>query len=183
MSMPIPRIHKRRSLFSRFRRNRDGATAVEFALVAIPFFWLMMGMAEIGAMSMVQSNMDNAMAEVGRTIRTGEVQTNSVSATQLKNQMCDNVRQIMNLDCSANLQIDVDRFDSFADADGTAPVAGGALDMGQMSFQPGGPGEVILVRAYYQWEILTPMFETVFANLGGGRRLIVTAMLFRNEPF
>lgn len=171
------------SSLKRIAKDKGGATAVEFGLVAAPFFWILMGMAELGAMSLVQSNLDNAIAEVGRRIRTGEVQTTGISATQLKDALCEEVTAVMALNCGAYLRLDVDQFDSFADVGNAPPVSGGAFDEGQIGFEPGVASEVILVRAYYQWDIFTPMFDNIFANMGGGTRLVVSSMLFRNEPF
>jgi Flp pilus assembly protein TadG len=171
------------SPFKRIAKDKRGATALEFGFVAAPFFWILMGMAELGAMSLVQSNLDNAIAEVGRRIRTGEVQTTGISAAELKNALCDEVTAVMSLNCGAYLRLDVDQFDSFADVGAGPPVTGGAFDESQIGFEPGVASEVILVRVYYQWDIFTPMFENIFANMGGGTRLVASSMLFRNEPF
>jgi hypothetical protein len=62
-------------------------------------------------------------------------------------------------------------------------MADGTLDQSQMGYTPGGASDVILVRAYYKWELFTPMFGELFANTSDGKRLIVSSMMFRNEPF
>lgn len=49
-----------------FRRNRQGASAVEFAVVAPLFFLLVMGMIEYGRMVMVQQVITNASREGAR---------------------------------------------------------------------------------------------------------------------
>lgn len=163
--------------------RRDGAAAVEFALVSIPLFWMIFGLLEFGVMSMVQTSLDNAVAQTGREIRTGAAQTGGLSKTDIENELCTRVRQIMALTCAGNLYIDVDRYNSFAAVGNGSPLSNGEIDQGQLGYTPGGPDEVILVRAYYQWKIFTPLFGTIFANMTDGRRLIVSSMLFRNEPF
>jgi len=169
--------------FRALLRRRDGAAAVEFALVIIPLFWMIFGMFEFGAMSLVQTNLDHALAETGRKIRTGAAQTGGMTKQNLEDEICANLNEIMALACPNNLFLDVDRYDSFANVGNGTPTANGAMDMGQIGYTPGGADEVILVRAYYQWEIFTPLFGAIFANMQDGRRLVVSSMLFRNEPF
>ncbi len=169
--------------FGAFIKDRDGAAAVEFALVAIPLFWLIFGMLEFGAMSLAQTSLDSAVSEVGRVIRTGTAQTGGMTKADMETAICDNAKKFMPLKCEGNMFIDVDRYDSFANVGNGTPVANGAMDEGQLGYTPGGPNEVILVRAYYQWEVFTPLFGTVFANMQDGKRLLVSSMMFRNEPF
>ena len=40
-----------------------------------------------------------------------------------------------------------------------------------------------MVRAFYEWELVTPIISAPLANLSGNRRLIVSTATFRNEPF
>lgn len=164
-------------------RRRDGAAALEFALVSVPLFWVIFAILEFGAMYMVQTNLDAALAETGRRIRTGEVQTLGLSRADLEAEICDNLNSIMAMECTDKLFLDVDRFDTFDEVANGSPSVGGVVDRTQMSFQPGIGDEIILVRAYYQWELLTPMFGALFANLQNRERLMISAMLFRNEPF
>lgn len=173
---------KRRGLAGLLKR-RDGAAALEFAIVSIPLFWMIFGMLEFGAMSMVQTNLDNALAETGRKIRTGAAQNGGLTKTDLENEICANLNKIMTLTCQDNLFLDVDRYNSFAAVNNGAPTSNGNMDQAQLNYTPGGADEVILVRAYYTWQVFTPMFGTIFANMHDGKRLIVSSMLFRNEPF
>lgn len=174
---------RQRRGFSALLKRRDGAAAAEFALVAIPLFWMIFGMFEFGAMSLVQTNLDNALAEAGRKIRTGAAQSGGMTKQDLEDEICANLNKIMALACPNNLYLDVDRYDSFANVGNGTPTSNGAMDMGQIGYTPGGADEVILVRAYYTWEVFTPLFGAIFANMEDGKRLVVSSMLFRNEPF
>jgi len=178
--MSQPRSQRR---FGAFIKNREGAAAVEFALVAIPLFWMIFGMLEFAAMSIVQTTLDNALSQVGREIRTGEAQTQGKTKVQMKAALCAHLNEIMSLECNNNLFLDVDKFDSFANVGNGTPVANGSIDAGQIGYTPGGANEVILVRAYYQWQVFTPFFGAIFANMADGKRLVVSSMMFRNEPF
>ncbi|MDX2177940.1 MAG: TadE/TadG family type IV pilus assembly protein [Bryobacteraceae bacterium] len=169
--------------FGIFLKNRKGAAAVEFALVAVPLFWMIFGMIEFGAMSLVQTTLDNALNQVGREIRTGVAQSSGATKEQLQAKVCGHLNQIMSLECEGKLFLDVDRYDSFANVGNGTPVVNGAMDMGQLGYTPGGANEVILVRAYYEWQVFTPLFGSIFANMSDGKRLVVSSMMFRNEPF
>jgi hypothetical protein len=52
-----------------------------------------------------------------------------------------------------------------------------------MNFQPGDAGDVVVVRAFYTWPMLTPTVGTTFSNMAGGKRLLEASIAFRNEPF
>ena len=40
-----------------------------------------------------------------------------------------------------------------------------------------------VVRAFYRWHVMTPLFQPVFSNVSNGERVLVSTMMFRNEPF
>jgi Flp pilus assembly protein TadG len=171
--------------FRRFGRARRGSAAVEFALVVVPFFLLTFGMAEIAMIGFAQTSLDFAISETARQIRTGQAQKGGLSYTQIRDQVCTQVNQFMILSCAGNLYLDIDRFDSFVDADNNSndPTADGALDDGDTNYAPGAPSDIVVVRAYYRWKVLTPLFEPIFQNMSGGQRILVSTMMFRNEPY
>ena len=60
---------RRRAL--RFAGDRRGAAAVEFALIALPFFMLLFGKLELGLLFMASTTIESAADTSGRRIRTG----------------------------------------------------------------------------------------------------------------
>jgi hypothetical protein len=52
-----------------------------------------------------------------------------------------------------------------------------------MSYTPGGAGDIVVVRLYYQWPVYVTLLGNDLSNLSGGRRLLVATSVFRNEPF
>jgi hypothetical protein len=90
----------------------------------------------------------------------------------------------MFLTCEGNAYLDVNRFDSFTNASNgvSNPVEDGEFQDGGFGYAPGGASDIVVVRAYYRWQIMTPLFEPVFANAAGGERILVSTMMFRNEP-
>jgi Flp pilus assembly protein TadG len=166
----------------RFGRNRRGAAAVEFALIAPVFFWLTMGMAEITMIGFSQTTLDFAVAKSARQIRIGQAQ--SAGAVAFHQAICDNMTGLVSLQCT-DLYVDVDAFDSFVSVSNPNPLgANGAILTGQFGFNPGTSSQIVLVRGFYRWHVVTPLFQTLFANTAGGTdRLLTSTVLLRNEPF
>ena len=54
-------------------RDRSGATAIEFAMVAPIFFLIMLGLLEIGITYGAQAQLQYAANEAARQVRTGQV--------------------------------------------------------------------------------------------------------------
>jgi Flp pilus assembly protein TadG len=59
-------------------RETRGATAVEFALIAPPFFLTVMFLIAIGYMVFMQEALDYATQRAARQIRTGQTQTSNI---------------------------------------------------------------------------------------------------------
>ena len=171
----------RRSLFNRFRRNSDGGSIIEFAMIAGPFFALMIAIFETTLIFFTQSALETGIANAGRMIRTGQVQSDGLTEAQFKALVCDSLAGY--LDCNNKVTVDVRSFSDFAsialpDALGDDGEVSGATE-----FSPGDASEVVVVRAFYVWDMLTPDHFTGMANMSGARRLLGAATAFRNEPF
>lgn len=167
----------------RFGRAREGHAAVEFAMVAMPFFLLTFGLAEVAMIGFAQTSLDHAVSETARRIRTGQAQNANQSYTQVEQTLCGELNQLLTLTCANNLYLDVDSFPSFTTITNTSPISGGALNTGGFGYSPGGASSIVVVRAYYRWKVQTPFFQPIFANVGSEDRVLVSTMMFRNEPF
>lgn len=178
-------VRATRKAFRRFSRARKGSAALEFSIVAVPFFLLTFGLAEIALIGLAQTSLDFAVAEAARRIRTGEAQMNGVSEAEIHEQVCDELNNFIIVACANNLFLDVRRFNTFVDAQNSnaAPIQNNQFQTAGFQYSPGAPSEIVVVRAYYRWRILTPMFEPVFQNISGGQRILVSTMMFRNEPY
>lgn len=176
------RALRSRSLLRRFAAARRGATAVEFSLIAAPFLALMFGVLELGLVFMVSTTLDNATEAAARTIRTGQLQTAGGSANTFKTAVCDNMTWLGS-SCAGKLTVDVRTFPKFTNVAMSDPVTNGAVDPSKTSFTPGGGEDIVVVRAYYEWTLITPMLNAGLANLGGTKRLVYSTVTFRNEPY
>ena len=69
-----------------------GATAVEFAIVVVPFFGLLLLILQVGLFHFSLQSLDFAVRQAGRMIMTGQVATGSSSAATFKTTyVCPNV--------------------------------------------------------------------------------------------
>jgi len=175
---------RRRNRLSR-RNPQDGSTAIEFALVA-PFLALFLfGLIETGVIYYFNSMLANAANDTARMVRTGQVQTGSMTQSQYVARICtEMVAMVSSATCNANLQVDMEAFSSFSSASYDNVVKGnGSLNTAKMVFQTGNACDTILVRAFYPWTIMTPLMRSLLENMPNGQYLMSSASAFRNEPF
>ena len=165
----------------RFRRDNRAATAVEFALVALPFFALVFAILETFLVLFVSEAVEDATERGARMIRIGEVQTAGMNSEAFRLEICDAMIGLFN--CDTQLQIDVQNSATFADVDLAQPIDGDGNLIEAFQFEPGGGGDIVVVRAFLEWPIHTNILGLGLANLSNGKRLIASAAVFRNEPF
>jgi Flp pilus assembly protein TadG len=190
--MARPNTSSRVSFFGRLRRSKafwranKGSAAVEFALVAMPFFALIGGVIELGLIFMAQVLLDNAMTIASREIRTGDNQsamTPAVQQVQLTNfqrNVCHEMSWMV-ADCESNLQLTVDTYTAFSAVPLTSPISGGKFSLVQ-NFNTGGPGSIVVVRAYYQWTLFIPVLNQALERTPG-KTMLTSIAAFANEPF
>jgi hypothetical protein len=67
--------------------------------------------------------------------------------------------------------------------DDTDPMFTGAFNAGLTEFQPGNPGDRIMVRVWYEHPVITPFMAHALSRSGNGKVLLTTTMAFQNEPY
>lgn len=175
---------KMKSRFEAWAEDNSGATAVEFALIATPFFFLIFGLLEVSLIFIISTTLEFAMNDASRTIRTGAFQNGgNVSEAAFTAQVCGSLFSL--LDCN-NLELDVRAFANFSNA--ALPPAldpgTGQINTGAFTFQPGQPNEIVIARAFYEWELITPFISRPLSNFPSGTsRLVQASIAFQNEPF
>jgi len=95
--------HQFLNRFFRYKDAKDGATAIEFALLALPFFALLFAILELAIIFFISSTMTHAVSEAGRKIRTGNFQ--NCSQDQFKALVCAEMVGLGN--CEERLRLDV----------------------------------------------------------------------------
>jgi Flp pilus assembly protein TadG len=165
----------------RFARQQDGVAAVEFALIGVPFLALIFAILETALVFFAGQALETAVADSSRLIMTGQAQNQNFSQTDFKNAVCARIYGLF--DCQAGVSVDVRTFSSFASATMPSPLdSQGNLQTG-FSYNPGGPGDIVIVRLFYQWPVFVSLLGSNLSNMGGNKHLIVATAAFRNEPY
>lgn len=171
----------RRAGLRRFARAQDGAAAIEFGLVAAPFLALLFAIMETAFVFFAGQSLEYAVAQSGRLVMTGQADAGGWNQAAFKTQVCAKIVALF--DCANKLYINVQNYSTFASASTTPPYQNGQLDTSKMVYQPGNPGDVVVVSLYYQWPIYISLFSNNLANQSGNNRLLVATSAFRNEPY
>lgn len=174
------------SLLRRFRRNDRGSSAVEFAMIAVPFFGFLFAIIEAAMVFFAGQVLETATQDSARLILTGQAQSGSFSQAQFKQQVCNRILGLF--DCVNGIYVDVKSYSSFAAVNITAPVDSSGNFVNNFGYSPGSAGDIVVVRVFYQWPLfLTKLgFDLSDVNNSAGvknRKLLTSTVAFRNEPF
>lgn len=164
----------------RFVRHQEGAAAIEFGLVALPFLALIFAILETALVFFAGQTLEAATAASARLIMTGQAQLAGYDKDTFKDAVCEQIKALF--DCKNGIYVDVKKYSSFSTIDTTSPIKDGKLDTSQMGYTPGEPGEIVKVSLYYKWPVYVSLLGNHLANLGGDRLLVATSV-FRNEPY
>jgi Flp pilus assembly protein TadG len=165
----------------RLIRRQDGAAAVEFGLVAAPFLALTFAIMETAIVFFAGQALETAVADSARLIMTGQAQTQGMSKSAFKDAVCAKIYGLF--DCQNGVYVDVKTFSSFSSVSMPNPVDGQGNFQDNFGYQPGGPGDIVVVRLFYQWPVYVSLLGFNLSNMSGGKRLLVATAAFRNEPY
>jgi len=167
----------------RLADEERGATAVEFAMIGAPFVFLVLTVLELAMVFLVYTTLENAMATASRTIRTGAMQTSGTStAAAFATQICNNMGWLQS-SCAGQLQVDVRTETLFANPSEPDPMATGTFNKAALTFTPGTAGQIVLVRAFYQWPLMIPVMDAALSKSNNGMDVIIATTTFVNEPY
>ncbi|WP_068083301.1 TadE/TadG family type IV pilus assembly protein [Polycladidibacter stylochi] len=184
----LSRIFKKRAepagnKLARFKKDKRGVTAVEFAILAVPYFMLIFGILETGLVMLGGQLLDHATAEAARFVRTGQAQGKNKAA--LTTIICSSSANIFCLKPD-RLSVSVKDFTSFKEvADVPAPKydpKSGKWDFHE-EFKLGSRNSIMLLRVNYRWPMMTEWMKSAFADNKSGDRVLSSSAVFRNEPF
>ena len=187
---------RRRPVKGPFRRllaRREGATAIEFALLALPFFIIVFASIETFVAFSAEQLFANANETMARKIRTGIINPTNTTKVAYRQAFCEEIKILM--PCSATeaqtedkLFIHVESFASYADITPAVAIVEDNLDTASFQFAPGGKKTINIVRAYYRWDIITdlvrPLISSVKTADGTSRNyLMVATTIVQNEDY
>lgn len=186
-------MYKLRNKWARLRQDNNGATAIEFSILALPFMVLIFGILELAIVFFTTTSLNHSLITNTRSIRVGDSTAICGDIDQLKNNIC-NTLNVAN--CFQNLNLNVTRVGSnqFSSAvlsqfqasdvtvdedNDTIEVPGGSvLDTGIVG------DEIVLVKAIYQHNLILPGKLTRLSNFGlQNKRILAVTQAMRTEPF
>jgi Flp pilus assembly protein TadG len=178
----IERLARRASPL-RFLRHEDGSTAVEFGLILLPFVALTFAIMETALVFFADQTLETAVADSARLIMTGQAQTSNFQMADFKNAVCARVYGLF--DCANGIYVNVQTYSSFGAITYTPPLdSQGKLVTSNFVYQPGGPGDIVVVQLFYKWPIYVSLMNlSNLSNMAGSNRLLVATAAFRNEPY
>jgi Flp pilus assembly protein TadG len=180
-----------RLLSRRLQSDERGFAAVEFAIVALPFLLLLVGLISISLYFFTNFTMESAVLNAARAIRTGQLQegkgaysgltTNEDKRAAFKAIMCAKAPTF--LDCANRAVVLVQSSTSFSGiVEPHCTNDGTMVNQTSANFDPGGGNSVVLVTVCYAWKFggQLPFFK--ISNLSDGSMLMQASAAFRTEP-
>jgi Flp pilus assembly pilin Flp len=178
-----------RNLLRRFRRDRRGVTAVEFALVAPVFFALLFAIIETAMIFFAGQVLETITQDSARLVLTGQAQGSSLSQEDFKKAVCAHKLSFM-FDCNG-ISVDVRSYAQSTLIKIPNQIGPDSTFINNdMKYCPGQDGSIVVVRLFYQWpiiiiKILNVGYDLIYdlSDLSGSKRLLSATAVFKNEPF
>ena len=183
-------------LFRRFRRNKDGSAAVEFSLIAVPFFALLFAIIETGLVFFAGQVLETAVQDAGRKIYTHQLADANLTSAQAKTQFMTDVCALASIlmTCTVSggagaVEVDVKYYPAGTTITITDPIDGsGNYDNTGFGFTTPAAGSTgtVVVRGFYQWPLYVTGLGYNIANIkrntSSSKRLLAATMAFHVEP-
>lgn len=175
-----------------FLRDGSGSLPVEFAILGGFFLLLMIGILAAGLVFVGNMTLENAVDQGARVIRTGEAQSQGFDAARFKSEVCKYLTAP--LSCSG-VKLDVNKCPAFGSCTITSPLDSCGNLKTNFSYDPGVGGDIVIVRAFYNWDLLAKLpIMPIWKNLSvdtrlstpcvpNGNHMLIATVAFRNEPF
>ncbi|WP_245462799.1 TadE/TadG family type IV pilus assembly protein [Rhizobium leguminosarum] len=181
----------------RFHASEEGATAVEFAIIAPVLIFITFAIIETGLAFGADILLKNAIYDAARTGRTGFVSENSTQDTTIKQKIRSEAGVIMDADKLVITSLSYKGFDvlkkpePFIDKNGngvrdngenfTDVNGNGVYDRDQGASGYGGTAQVVIYTVTYPWTFHTPLLNRLIGD-NGTVELTATAVV-QNEPY
>jgi Flp pilus assembly protein TadG len=182
------------NILRRFRRSRRASAAVEFALVAPIFFALLFAIIETAIVFFASQVLETITQDSARIIATGQSQSSLVCTDPVSGAAAPCPQgtfhayvcgQIPTLFSCSGMYVDVESCPSasgFSCVAFNSQISNGTFT-NNMQFVPGGPGDIVVVKLFYQWPLFVTSLGYNIANLSGSQRLLTATAVFKNEPY
>lgn len=160
---------------SKLRKNSEGATAIEFAMVAPVLFLMIFGIVECGLLMTTQSALEGAASHAAREYKAASRSTNASGAgvSTIRNII---IRYASGLVTAGRLRVIMTPLGSF----GSAGMPDGST-VNSSSGSTGTNSQVVQYRVYYDYKVYTPFLANIIGDSRGMVPLMASTVV-RNEP-
>ncbi len=180
----------------RLRRDEEGATAVEFAIIALPFLMLLLGTLGICQLFFWTFTAENAVWAASRHMRTGAFQTAASDSpyaglkddalkTEFRKQICK--LTVNSTDCFNNSVVRVQSTSlggTINDPQCTTSTNALTSDSDALrAFDAGAQSSVVMVTLCYAWGFGGKLPFLPVPKLSNGAYLIQASAVFVTEPY
>jgi len=125
--------------------------------------------------------LETAVQDSARLILTGQAKNGNYSQGSFKTDICNRIPAI--LDCTNGVYVDVQKYSSFNAVQINSQIDANKNFVNNMQYNIGVAGDIVVVRAFYQWPLFVTGLGWNVSNLSGSKRLLTATAAFRNEPF
>jgi Flp pilus assembly pilin Flp len=176
---------KRSSHLRRLLADESGVTAIEFGILALPFFSIIAAIMQTAVIFLSGQVLESALNDAARSVRTGQLQLSGGTIETFRESICDRLYGLFP-DCEG-LHIRLVEVDNFQSATVAPPVetdCDGPCEWTENeTFTPGQGRSVILAQVHYRYPVLIPLGPVGMSNLPDGTHLMASVAVFQNEPF
>jgi Flp pilus assembly protein TadG len=174
-------LHHFTRAVARFGAAQQAASAVEFALIVPAFVAVLVAFFQVAVFLFAQQNLQNAATEAGRQLMTG--QAHNDTQAQFKNRICPAYLPSMLFNCN-NLIVIVQSYQDFASANpGMPALYSNGQPITNWAYNPGTPGQVVVVQLVYPWSVVMGPLGFALSNLPNGAAEMMGVTAFRVEPY
>jgi Flp pilus assembly protein TadG len=179
-----------------FMSDTRGATAVEFALVAIPFLGTIVVSMAVGIVFFFSTTLDFAVQKASRSMMTGAIKSGQMSATQYRTGVfcpmllaafdCNNIIINVKVERTAAQAATNTGYTDLVNSNQTALLVTAYTNSGSAQFCTGQPGDYVYIQVLYPLPALTTFLSpagSVATVNGQPAFLLDSTLAFRNEQF
>lgn len=164
-----------------FWRDRRGVGAIEFALLALPFFLMLFAVFETSVVFVAELTLGQSVDRVARKLRTGEIQQAETSEADFRKDICNGA--VLIFDCS-KLKVDLKVYTKFSDVPSpSSPVSNGDVSGSGFAYQLAGPKQISALRVYYKWPVVTDIMQAFLSDMSDKTHLLFAGAAFQAEPY
>lgn len=172
-----------RGALRRWRRDRRGSAAVEFAFIAPMFFGLLFAIFEIILTFIAGTVLENGLQQSARKMFTHQAADTNMSLDDFTKDLCGRVSVLLN--CSG-LRVNVSVTAPGAAITILNPIDKDGKFVDSFAYKNPQPQDTVVVSAFYQWPLFVTQLGFSIANIdagtANGKYLLASTAAFRVEP-